>query len=428
MDMKKILLSLLISLIIVSTSSTSAAQYNFNFTGPAEATSGQTVTLTVTGTGLTGKVMLSSTNASLSSSQVWVEKNSVSITAKITGFPATITATPSELTDNDYNIVNLGSKTVKINEKKTEVTPTPPSSGGSSGSNSGGSSSGGSNSGGTSSSGSNTGSTNRPNTNKPSQGSSSQHSPDKVQTPNESNIQNNGEVKSGNNYLKSITLSTGNISPEFYRETFEYTVENIEDNVEEIEIFAEAEDERASISGLGKVTIDPGENRFQINVTAENGNAREYVLVLNRKEEIKESDLRLKTLEIQKINRDGEFNSVDFNFNPENFEYSIDVEEDITDLDINATVEKEGIIVETTGEKNLKDGENIVIITLTSQEDNTIQTTYKIRVNKDVAVETLSQVVKMTEPWKIAVISIGLVLLVIEIITYIILKKKGKIK
>lgn len=426
--MKEILLTILASLIIVSTSRVSAAQYNFNFTGPKEATNGQTVTLTVTGTGLTGKVMLSSTNASLSNSQVWVEKNSISVTAKITGFPATITATPSELTDDDYNIVNLASKTIKINEKKTEVTPTPPS-GGSNGGSSGGSSSGGSNSGGTSSGGGNTGSTNRPSTpSKPSQGSSSQHSPDKPSTPNESNIQNNGDVKSGNNYLQSISLSAGNLSPEFYRETFEYTIENIEENIEELEISAVAEDERANISGLGKVTINSGENRYPISVTAENGNTREYTLVLNTKEEIKESDLRLKTLEIKKINREGEFNSVEFDFNPENYEYNIDVEEDITDLDVNATVEKEGIIVETTGEKNLKDGENIVIITLTSQEDNTIQTTYKIKVNKDVAVETLSQVVKLNEPWKIAVITIGLILLAIELILYIVLKKKRKIK
>lgn len=105
-------------MLLLGITKVNAAAYNFNFSGPTEAVKGQTVTLTITGTGLTGKVVLSSTNANLSSKSVWIEKNSVNITATITGFPAKITASPSELTDNDYNIVNIPSKTVTINEKK----------------------------------------------------------------------------------------------------------------------------------------------------------------------------------------------------------------------------------------------------------------------------------------------------------------------
>lgn len=424
--MKKILLSLIISLITIGVCQVRAASYNFNLTGPTEATNGQTITLNITGTGLTGKVILSSSNATLSSSQVWVEKNTVNVTAKITGFPATITATPNELTDNDYNIVNIASKTITINEKKTQT-------GGSSGSNSGGSgSSGGTTSGGGSNSNSGTNKPSTPSkpntTTKPSTGSSAWQSPDQTSVPNESNIQNGENVKSSNNYLQSITLSTGNLSPEFYRETFEYKVENIEDNLEQIEISAVAEDERASISGLGPVSLEPGENRLQINVTAENGNVREYILIVNKKEKLQESDLRLKTLEINKINREGVFNILEIPFDKENFEYSVEVEEDITDLDINPTVEKEGIIVETSGEKNLKVGDNTVLITLTSQDDDTIQTTYTIRVKRDAAVETLAQVTKLNETWKIITICILLVILASEVMLYIYLKKKRKIK
>lgn len=427
--MKRIILSLIMVLIISSACNVKAASYNFNFTGPGEATNGQTVTLTITGTGLTGKVLISGTNVTLSSTQVWIEKNSVNVTAKITGFPAKITATPSELTDNDYNIVDIAAKTVTINEKKTEVTPppTPPSTGGSG--SSGGTSSGGSNNGGTTSSGSNKPSTSKPSTTtKPSTGTASTQSPDKTSVPNESTIQNGGDVKSGNNYLQSITLNVGNLVPEFYRETFEYTVENIPEDVMEMEISATAEDERASISGLGPVTLEEGENRLQLSVTAENGNVREYVLVVNKKETIKESDLRLSNLEISKINRNGEFSTLEIPFDKENFEYTADVEEDIEDLDVKPTVEKEGIIVETTGDKNLQAGENNVTITLTSQEDETIKTTYVIKVNREAAVETLSQVVKMNETWKIVTIWILLAVLLCEIIGYIYLCRKKKIR
>ena len=436
---KGIILILTAILITFINTNVRAASYSFNFTGPSEATSGQTVTLTITGNGLTGKVNLSSSNATLSTSSVWIEKNSVNITAKITGFPAKITATPSELTDNEYNIVNISSKTITINEKQS-------SSGGSTGGSTGGTNQGGnsgggtssggsSNSGGTSSgsgtSGGSTSGTNKPSsggstsTSKPQTGTSSSQSPDQTVVPNESNI-DDGNAKSSNNYLSSISLNVGNLSPEFYRETFEYTVENLPEDITEIEVNATAEDERANISGLGIISLEPGENRIQIDVTAENENVREYVLIVNTKEELVESDLRLEELQISQIDKNGEFKPLDISFEKETFEYVVDVENDIVDLDVNPTVEKEGIIVETTGEKNLKDGENVVLVTLTAQNNEEIQTSYIIKVNRKSGIETSGNVIKMNEDWKIVVIGISLLILVVEIIAYIWMRKHFK--
>ena len=449
---KKIVAILIIYFILFSNFNVKAASYSFNFTGPSEATSGQTVTLTITANGLTGKVNLSSTNASLSTNSVWVEKNSVNVTATITGFPAKITATPSELTDNEYNIVSISSKTITINQKQTSSggsgsgntgsgstggTNQGGSSGGSSGSNtgsSGGTSSGGSsNSGGSTSGGSTSGgSTNRPSsggnsgsTSRPQTGTSSTQSPDGTYVPNDSNI-DEGSVKSSNNYLSSITLNAGNLSPEFYRETFEYTVENLPEDITELEINATAEDERAHISGLGVVSLNPGENRIQIEVTAENENVREYVLIVNRKQDLVESDLRLTTLEISQINKNGEFSTLEIPFDKEIFEYNVEVDNDIVDLDVNPTVEREGIIVETTGEKNLKDGENIVSITLTAQNDENIQTSYVVKVNRKSGMEVSANVGQEDETWKIVVIGISLLILVIEIIAYIWMRKHNR--
>lgn len=437
---KVIILILTVILIAFINTNAEAASYSFNFTGPTEATSGQTVTLTITGNGLTGKVNLSSSNATLSTSSVWIEKNSVNITAKITGFPAKITATPSELTDNEYNIVNISSKTITINQKQT-------SSGGSTGSgstggtNQGGSSGGGTSSGGTSNSGgTSSGSgtsggsssgTNKPSsggsssTTKPQTGTSSTQSPDQTVVPNESNMED-GNVKSSNNYLSSISLNVGNLSPEFYRETFEYTVENLPEDITEIEVNATAEDERANISGLGIISLEPGENRIQIDVTAENENVREYVLIVNTKEELLESDLRLEELQISQIDKNGEFKPLDIQFDKETFEYTVDVENDIVDLDVNPTVQREGIIVETDGEKNLKDGENIVWITLTAQNNEEIQTSYIIKVNRKSGIEASANVVKLNEDWKIVVIGVSLLILVVEIIAYIWMRKHFK--
>lgn len=450
---KRLIVAILIYFILFSNFNVKAASYSFNFTGPSEATSGQTVTLTITANGLTGKVNLSSTNASLSTNSVWVEKNSVNVTATITGFPAKITATPSELTDNEYNIVSISSKTITINQKQTSSggsgsgntgsgstggTNQGGSSGGSSGNNtgsSGGTSSGGSSNSGGSTSGSGTSggsSSNRPSSggnsgsaSRPQTGTSSTQSPDGTYVPNDSNI-DDGSVKSSNNYLSSITLNAGNLSPEFYRETFEYTVENLPEDITELEINATAEDERAHISGLGVVSLNPGENRIQIEVTAENENVREYVLIVNRKQDLVESDLRLTTLEISQINKNGEFSTLEIPFDKETFEYDVEVDNDIVDLDVNPTVEREGIIVETTGEKNLKDGENIVSITLTAQNDENIQTNYVVKVNRKSGMEVSANVGEEDETWKIVVIGISLLILVIEIIAYIWMRKHNR--
>ena len=436
---KGIILILTAILITFINTNVKAASYSFNFTGPTEATSGQTVTLTITGNGLTGKVNLSSSNATLSASSVWIEKNSVNITAKVTGFPAKITATPSELTDNEYNIVNISSKTITINEKQS-------SSGGSTGGSTGGTNQGGnsgggtssggsSNSGGTSSgsgtSGGSTSGTNKPSsggstsTSKPQTGTSSSQSPDQTVVPNESNI-DDGNAKSSNNYLSSISLNVGNLSPEFYRETFEYTVENLPEDITEIEVNATAEDERANISGLGIISLEPGENRIQIDVTAENKNVREYVLIVNTKDELLEADLRLEELQISQIDKNGEFKPLDIQFDKETFEYTVDVDNDIVDLDVNPTIQREGIIVETSGEKNLKDGENIVRVTLTAQNNEDIQTSYIIKVNRKSGIEASANVIKLNEDWKIVVIGVSLLILVVEIIAYIWMRKHFK--
>ncbi len=379
-----------------------AAEYNFNFTGATVANIGDTVTLTITANGLTGNVKLSSSNATLSDSQKWVERNSVSITATITGLPATITATPVELTDNDYNIVSISPKTITIKEK----TPPKPQGGGQnnnqgtnanqgSNENQGGSNNQGGNSnqgatnnnqGSSGNQGSNQGTqivnpNYNPN-NSPHNNSQVGQSNPSTNNGNNSETSNNGDstVKSSNNYLKSLTVSVGTLKPEFYRETYEYNIDNIIEN--EIEVLAEAEDDKAVVNGTGTIALNEGKNIINIEVIAENSQVRTYTINVNKKENLKESDLRLKTLEIQTINEKNEFKNVNIDFEKDKFNYSLDVEDDITDLSILPTVEKEGIIFEITGDKNLLEGDNEVKIVLTKQDDTAVRTIYTINVNK----------------------------------------------
>lgn len=404
--MKKILSVFTIILIILSGCKAFAADYSFNISGPKEASNGETVTINITGNGLTGKVLLSAKNATLNSTQVWVEKNTVSVTAKITGFPASITASPSGLSDNDYNDVTIDSKTLTINEKKD----------------SGNNSSGGSDTGGSNTGGSNTGG---------SGNSGSQDKPDESNVPSESNNNKPKQevTKSSNNSLKELSIGTGKLTPEFSRDTYEYSVEfddtvNLYD-LSEIEVSATAEDEKASVRGTGKIQLTEGENNISINVTAENGAVRTYTIKVNKPQKVEQSALRLKTLVLNGINKNGEYQTINFDLDPETFEYNLTVPNEITAISINPTTENEDIIIETNGSDSLNEGKNKIVIILTSPSDNTITTTYTLNIERQAAIVENNDSISKEQIIYMAIAG-GIVLIILIIIIVAIIKHKKK--
>ena len=405
-----------------------AADYSFNLSGSSSANVGDTITFTITANGLTGNVKLSGSNVSLSDSQKWVEKNTVTFTAKVNAFPASVTATPVELTDNEYNIVTIAPVTRTISEIKVEVPevkPQPEEDKGSS-------------------------QTKPQEQTSPPSSSEKQTGLNQTQNQGRPNNQQNGNsnlneqehVKSSNNYLKNLQVSIGTLSPEFYRETYEYKIDNIIED--EIEVLAEAEDEKAVVNGAGTIALQSEENRINIEVIAENEQARTYTIIVNKNQKIEESDLRLETLEIQTINEENKFENLDIGFNKENLNYRVTVEDNVTDLNVLATVGKEGIIIKTEGDKNLKEGENIVTITLTNQEDENSEnneTNIENSINEETTYQTV-YTIKVTRKAKPIVeisnkadgninkiiAAIVLTLIIIILITIAIITHKNKSK
>ncbi|HBS92092.1 MAG TPA: hypothetical protein DEA51_06435 [Erysipelotrichaceae bacterium] len=79
------------------------------------------------------------------------------------------------------------------------------------------------------------------------------------------------DPRSTNNYLSSLTVSSGTLN--FNRTTNSYTV-IVENDVTSVTIGASVEDSKSSVSGTGAKTINVYENRFSVVVTAENGSRR----------------------------------------------------------------------------------------------------------------------------------------------------------
>lgn len=85
------------------------------------------------------------------------------------------------------------------------------------------------------------------------------------------------ESLSKNNNLASLGIEGNEVTPEFNKDTLEYSAKVSEDT-KEINIIAKAEDNAATVTGDGKMEVTAGNNVFKIIVIAENGAEKTYTL------------------------------------------------------------------------------------------------------------------------------------------------------
>lgn len=85
------------------------------------------------------------------------------------------------------------------------------------------------------------------------------------------------------NSLKSLSVEGYEISPEFSSDVLEYSTE-VPSSVKSVKINATKTDTKSSVDGIGEKEVDEGINKFEIVVTAENGDKRTYILNVNVKD------------------------------------------------------------------------------------------------------------------------------------------------
>jgi len=179
------------------------------------------------------------------------------------------------------------------------------------------------------------------------------------------------EEKSSNAYLKSLTIEGEELLPTFNKETTSYTMQ-VESDVTELNIKAEAEHEKATVEIQGNKDLKDGENTVTISVNAEDNTIKIYEITVTKSEKIA---LGLKSLDIKDTDIKNEFKT-------DVYSYEIDVE-DVTKLDIEAIANDEKATVEILGNEDLQDGENTITI-IVSSEDGKEKVTYQIKVNKGI--------------------------------------------
>ncbi len=194
-----------------------------------------------------GRVNLSVKNGTLSQSSVWVEQNSQTVNVKAGGSGSvTVTATPTVgFSDADGNEYKPGSRSVTVTIDVPSVPSTP----------SGGSST------------PNTTPSGKPNT-----------QPNKNPTkPTVNNQQTVVQEKSSNNLLSSLSINMGTLEPEFNANVTEYSVK-LPKEAKTISLQAVCQDSKATVTGIGDISVEAGENIITITVVAENGEERKYML------------------------------------------------------------------------------------------------------------------------------------------------------
>jgi len=178
---------------------------------------------------------------------------------------------------------------------------------------------------------------------------------------------------SDNNYLDSLLVSEGILSPEFNKEVDHYEV-TVPYEIDSISIAGTTEVRGSTVTGVGDHTLKVGSNMIKVEVTSEAGTVREYYVNVIRENLI---SAKLESLEVTGY-------ELDQSFDPDFNEYYINVPNEVFEVDLTAIAIDKTATVEITGNEDFHIGMNEVVITVTSG-DGTLTETYTLYVNRQLS-------------------------------------------
>lgn len=209
-------------------------------------------------------------------------------------------------------------------------------------------------------------------------------------------IKVNRNYKGDNNYLKSITLSSGTLN--FDKDIFEYKI-NVDYNTKELLISAIAEEKTSTVEVVGNKELVVGKNIYKIKVLAENKSERIYTIIVNRLEEGK-------TLSNNNYLANLSIKNHSIAFVKDKLTYDITLTNE-TSLDLKYDTEDEKAFVKVEGNSDLKN--NSVVKIIVTAEDGTTRT-YILNIIKE-------------EAFNYTILIIPLAILLLGLVVIIVIKK-----
>ena len=222
---------------------------------------------------------------------------------------------------------------------------------------------------------------------------------------NENNQTNGNNTKSSNNYLSYLKPSYGTII--FDKRVSEYVI-TIPNNLNEINFDLKAEDSKATTKIEGNKNLKVGENTVIITITSEDGNTRQYKILVTKKDKniVLSNNSKLKKLIIKEY---------DIDFNSNKYIYNIKIKDE-KNLDITYIKEDEKSNVTITGNDDLKNN-SIINITVVAEDGSS--SSYNINIKKNISINTILLGI---------IIILIIVLIVVIIINSLLQKRKIKNK
>lgn len=196
-----------------------------------------------------------------------------------------------------------------------------------------------------------------------------------IKVKSESKVEKNYKIivtrednRSRNNYLKELSISSGEFK--FNKKTTEYAL-TVKNEVESINVSGSTEDNKSKATGFGNYKLKEGVNTINIKVTAENDSSKNYVLKVTRI--VKSNEVvpnnYLKSLSIK---------NYQINFDKDIVLYNITIENEKS-LEFTYETESKDSSVIINGNENLKNGSVITLI-VTAVDGSTRE--YKFNISK----------------------------------------------
>lgn len=177
-------------------------------------------------------------------------------------------------------------------------------------------------------------------------------------------IGNSSSTGSTNATLKSLGVTGLSLSPAFNKDTTNYTVK-VPSGTNSVSITGDATEDKASIKGLGNLTLSGSSTTKEIVVTAPDGKTTKTYKITFTKEgsDSKSSDNTLKSLSVSGY-------TLNPTFKPSTTSYTINVANTVTGLNVSAVPNNSKAKVTVTGNKSWKVGVNTITIKVTAENGN----------------------------------------------------------
>ena len=181
-------------------------------------------------------------------------------------------------------------------------------------------------------------------------------------------------TQSSNANLQSLRLDKEGMVPAFKSDIYEYDL-TISNDINNLEVLAIAENPNSQIEIMGNTGLKEGLNLIKINVISEDKTQNKlYTIKVTKTADAESANTNLETFAIENV-------SLTPPFDNNTTQYNAEVSNETTNLKILAIPENESAKAEISGNGDLKEGNNLISITVTAPNGIT-QRIYQVNVYK----------------------------------------------